>query len=77
MTMKITIELSDETFARLAAAAEEMGQTSEHLALLAIEQFLEDIDDVKRAEEILDQVESGEMETYPLEEVMRKLGLDR
>jgi RHH-type rel operon transcriptional repressor/antitoxin RelB len=76
MTMQITIELSEEAFARLKAAADENGETLTHLAALATEQFLEDIEDVKLAEEILGQIESGEMKTYTLEEVSRKLGLD-
>lgn len=74
--MQITIELSEDTFAQLKAAAEKNGETSAHFAVLAIEQFLEDIEDAERAEEILRQIESGEKKTYTLEDVSRRLGLD-
>lgn len=42
----------------------------------AILEYIEDLEDVARAEEIMSKIESGESKTYTLEEVERRLGLD-
>ena len=76
MTIQTAIQMPEETFERVQSAATEMGETPGNVILAAIEGFLEDREDVRRAEEIMKKVQSGEMRTYTLEEVERELGLD-
>ena len=76
MTVHTAIQIPEETFERLQSAAAELGETPGNVILAAIEGYLEDREDVRRAEEILRKIESGEMRTYTLEEVERELGLD-
>lgn len=76
MTVHTAIQIPEETFERLQSAATELGETPSNVILTAIENYLEDRDDVRRAEEILDKIHSGKMRTYTLEEVERELGLD-
>ena len=76
MTVHTAIQIPEETFERLQSAAAELGETPGNVILAAIEGYLEDREDVRRAGEILRKIESGEMRTYTLEEVERELGLD-
>ena len=76
MTVHTAVQIPEETFERLQSAAAELGETPGNVILAAIEGYLEDREDVRRAEEILRKIESGEMRTYTLEEVERELGLD-
>lgn len=76
MTVHTAIQIPEETFERLQSAATELGETPSNVILAAIEGYLEDREDIRRAEEILRKIESGEMRTYTLEEVERELGLD-
>jgi RHH-type transcriptional regulator, rel operon repressor / antitoxin RelB len=76
MTVHTAIQIPEDTFERLKSAATELGETPSNVVLAAIEGYLEDREDVRRADEILDQIHSGKMRTYTLEEVERELGLD-
>ena len=76
MTVHTAIQIPEETFERLQSAATELGETPSNVILAAIEGYLEDREDIRRAEEILRKIETGEMRTYTLEEVERELGLD-
>ena len=50
-------------------------QTPENLIAAAIEQYLEDLEDYRDAVRISEEVRSGRMETYSLEEVRTRLDL--
>lgn len=76
MTIQTAIQLPEETFERLKAVAEQTGQTTSDFIFMAIQEHLEDMEDVIRAEAILKEVQAGRMKTYTLEEVERELGLD-
>lgn len=76
MTIQTAIQLPEETFERLKSVADEMGQTPSDFIFAAIQEHLEDMEDVIRAEAILKEVKAGRMKTYTLEEVERELGLD-
>ncbi|RYE78135.1 MAG: ribbon-helix-helix protein, CopG family [Hyphomicrobiales bacterium] len=73
---KHTISLSDETITRLKTVAERTGKSTDEHILEAIEQHLEDLEDVHDAEEITRQIQRGEVKTYSLAEVSKRLGLD-
>ena len=72
----ITLELSPEVEARLGAESRAARQTPESLIVVAIEQYLEDLEDYRDAVRISEEVRSGRMKTYSLEEVRAHLGLD-
>ena len=65
----ITLELSPEVEARLGAESRAARQTPESLIIVAIEQYLEDLEDYRDAVRISEEVRSGRMKTYSLEEV--------
>ena len=67
--------LSPEGGARLGAESRAARQTPESLIAVAREQYLEDLEDYRDAVRISEEVRSGRMKTYSLEEVRTRLGL--
>lgn len=76
MTRQTAIRLPDETYERLQTLAERTGRTATYYIREAIEQHLEDLEDIYLAEQVLEKLKRGEIGTQTLEEVERKLGLD-
>jgi len=76
MTIQAALQMSEETFQRVQLAATELGETPSDVMLAAIESYLEERDDVRRAEDALRKIRSGELKTMTLEEVKRDLGLE-
>lgn len=76
MTRQTAIRLPDETYERLQLLAQRTGRTATYYIREAIEQHLEDLEDVYLAERALERLSRGETRTYSLEEVSRELGLD-
>ena len=74
MSNTFTIDLHDEGFERLKAAAAHFGQSPLDFIREAVQERIEDIEDAINAEAALEKIRSGEMKTYPLEDVMRELG---
>jgi RHH-type rel operon transcriptional repressor/antitoxin RelB len=76
MTIQTAIQLPEDVFERLQSAANERGQSPSAFIRQAIEEHIEEVEDIRRAEETLDKVKSGEMRTNSLSEAARELGLD-
>ncbi|OJF92981.1 type II toxin-antitoxin system RelB family antitoxin [Pararhizobium antarcticum] len=76
MTRQTAIRLPDETYERLQVLATRTGRTATYYIREAIEQHLEDLEDIYLAEQVLEKLARGEIQTYSLEEVERRLGLD-
>lgn len=76
MTRQTAIRLPDETYERLQTLAQRTGRTATYYIREAIEQHLDDLEDVYLAERALERLKRGETKTYTLEEVSRELGLD-
>ena len=76
MTRQTAIRLPDETYERLQLLAQRTGRTATYYIREAIEQHLEDLEDVYLAERALERLNRGETRTHSLEEVSRELGLD-
>ncbi len=76
MAKQTAIRLPDETYERLQALAARTGRTATFYIRQAIEEHLEDLEDIYMAEQVLGKLARGETRTYTLEEVERKLGLD-
>lgn len=76
MTRQTAIRLPDETYERLQALAARTGRTATFYIRQAIEEHLDDLEDIYLAERALERLERGETTTRPLKEVMAELGLD-
>jgi RHH-type rel operon transcriptional repressor/antitoxin RelB len=61
---------------RLDRLAKRTGRTKTYYAREAILQHLEDLEDIYFAEKELEAVRSGRVQTVPLDEVMRRYGLE-
>ncbi|HEX8681124.1 MAG TPA: DUF6290 family protein [Ardenticatenaceae bacterium] len=65
----LTIHLPDELRQRAQALAAARGETVEALAQEALEEYLEELEDIEEAREILARIDSGEVETIAWEKV--------
>ena len=75
MTRQTAIRLPDETYERLQVLATRTGRTATYYIREAIEQHLEDLEDIYLAEQELERVRRGESRIYTLKEVEDELGL--
>ena len=73
---KHTLQLPDDLYALLTTMASEVGKTPDEMILAAITQHLEDLEDLRAAEKVLEARADGKSRTYSLDEVDRQLGLD-
>lgn len=74
-----TISIDADIEAIVQRLAKSTGRSRETVLREAILRGLEDLEDeedVRRSNEILDQLERGEIRTYTSAEVRRRLGLD-
>ena len=76
MSKQTAVRLPDETYERLQDLAARTGRTATYYIREAIEEKLQDLEDLYLAEEVTRQRTSGESKTYTLEELGRELGLD-
>lgn len=74
--MVTTIELDEETAARIDALATRTGRDKATLLRMLIENGIEDLEDAAMADEILERVRNGEEKTLTDAEVRVELGLD-
>jgi RHH-type rel operon transcriptional repressor/antitoxin RelB len=75
MARQTAIRLPDETYERLQALAARTGRTATYYIREAIEQHIEDLEDIYLAEQELERVRRGESRIYSLKEVEDELGL--
>ena len=71
----ISVVLPEDLTARLQALCERTGKSEISYVLEAVNEYLEDIEDVYIAEQRLADIRSGRSRTYTLEEVEKELGL--
>lgn len=76
MTKQTAVRLPEETYARLQALAKRTGRTATYYIREAIEEHIEDLEDIYLAEEVLRRRATGDDETISLEDLSRRLGLD-
>ena len=75
MSIQTAVRLPDETYERLKALAEKTGRTATFYIREAIDQHLEDLEDLYLAEKNLARVKEGKEQTYSLDEVEQDLDL--
>ncbi len=72
----LAIRLPDSIEKRLAKLAKRTGRTKTFYAREAILRYIEDLEDVYDAERILERIHSGKEKTTPLEDVMKRYGME-
>ena len=72
----LAIRLPEEIEKRLDALAKETGRTKSFYARQAILEQLDDLEDYYLAEKSWKEVESGKSKMIPLEEIMKRYGLE-
>ena len=68
--------LDDRLEAELVRLAKETGKDPGDLLNQAVVAYIEDLEDIRDAEAVLERVRAGEEEVHSPEEVKRRLGLD-
>ncbi len=74
--MALSIRLPDDVEARLKKLAAQTGRTKSFYITEAICEHLDDLEDLYLAEQRLIDIRSGKTQTVPLEEVMKRYGLE-
>lgn len=72
----LAIRLPAEVENRLETLAQSTGRTKTFYAREAILEYLDDLEDLYLAERRLTDIRAGKMQTVPLEEVMKRYGLE-
>jgi RHH-type rel operon transcriptional repressor/antitoxin RelB len=72
----LAIRLPQSVEKRLEKLARRTGRTKSFYAREAILQHLEDLEDMYLAERALERIRNGEDDTIPLEEVMKRHGME-
>ncbi|MEO1767944.1 type II toxin-antitoxin system RelB family antitoxin [Thiobacter aerophilum] len=72
----LAIRLPAEIEARLEALAKATGRTKSYYVREAILEYLDDLEDLYLAEQRLIDLRAGKTQTVPLEEVMKRYGME-
>ena len=72
----LAIRLPSEIEDRLEALAQSTGRTKTFYAREAILEHLDDLEDLYLAEQRLIDIRAGKTQTVPLEEVMKRYGME-
>ena len=72
----VALRLPDEVSQRLQRLADLTGRSKTFYMIEAIKQHLDNIEDLYLAEQRLIDIRAGKSETVPLEEVMKRYGLE-
>jgi RHH-type rel operon transcriptional repressor/antitoxin RelB len=72
----LAIRLPEKIEKRLERLAKQTGRTKTYYAREAILQYLDDLEDIYFAQKELEAIRFGRSKTIPLEEVMRRYGLE-
>ena len=72
----LTIELPTELENRLDALAQATGRSKSDYVTEAILEYLEDLADLHLAEQRLRDIQNGKSKTVPLEEVLKRYGME-
>ena len=73
---QFVLELPQDLRERIEVRSDEVKQKPERFVLMAIEQYLEDLEDAEEAQRVVAEIDAGRMGTRPWGEVRARLGLD-
>lgn len=74
--MAVSLRLPEDLSIRLDKLAKKTGRTKTYYMIEAIREQLADLEDLYLAEKRWSDIQSGKSKTIPLEDVMRKHGLE-
>lgn len=72
----VSLRLPDEVSTRLDRLAQVTGRSKTFYMIEAIKAHLEDLEDLYLAEQRLLEIRSGKTRTVPLEDVMKRYGME-
>ena len=72
----VSLRLPDDVSQRLQNLAQMTGSSKTYYMVEAIREHLDDLEDLYLAEQRLIDIRSGKTQTVPLEEVMKRYGLE-
>ena len=72
----IAVRLPEEIEARLTELARRTGRSKTFYVREAIQEHLDDLEDLYLAEQQMTEIRAGHLKTIPLEEVMKRYGLE-
>jgi RHH-type rel operon transcriptional repressor/antitoxin RelB len=72
----VSLRLPDEVTQRLDKLAKLTGRTKTFYMVEAIREHLDDLEDLYLAEQRLIEIRAGRSQTVPLEEVMKRYGME-
>ncbi len=72
----LSIRLPEEIETRLTNLAKRTGRPKSYYAREAILEYLDDLEDIYLAQKRLEDIRAGRLKTIPLEEVMRRHGME-
>lgn len=72
---EVSIQLPDEVAARLHALTERTGRSEAETIVEAVREYLDELDDLRIAEERLENIRSGRTQTIAMEDVTRRHGV--
>lgn len=76
MTKQAAVRLPDETYNRLHALAARTGRTATYYIREAIEEHLDDLEDIYLAENALERFQASGEKPISLDDLDRELGLE-
>ena len=72
----VSLRLPDDVSRRLQQLADRTGRSKTFYMIAAIQEHLDDLEDLYLAEQRLIDLRTGKSETVPLEEVVKRYGVD-
>jgi len=72
----IAVRVPEEIEKRLETLAKSTGRTKTYYVRKAIEEYLDDLEEIYLAEKVREDIRSGKEKTIPLEEVVKQYGLE-
>jgi RHH-type rel operon transcriptional repressor/antitoxin RelB len=72
----VSLRLPEDVLRRLQQLADRTGRSKTFYMIEAIREHLDDLEDLYLAEQRLIDLRAGKSQTLPLEEVMKRYGLD-
>jgi len=73
----LSVRLDKDLEARLDKLAKETGRSKSYYARQAIEEKIQDMEDIARMEKVIGRIESGEEAVFILKDIKEELGLER
>lgn len=72
----VGVRLAKEVEERLDNLVKETGRTKSFYLREALEEKLDDLEDIYLSEQVMHRIKAGKEKTYKLDEVIEELGLD-